>query len=105
MALDLITPEDIKNSFCNQYMASDQVTFRQRDETNGGKSGSQFYFSKDSRFLMKTLKESEKALLLKQLDAMVDYFCQTESSSLLSRIYGVFQLQLGRSRTIDFLLM
>ena len=38
-----------------------------------GKSGSFFFFSKDNRFLIKTLKKSEKLLFLSMIDDYIDH--------------------------------
>ena len=54
-----------------------------------GKSGSFFFFSKDRRFMIKTMFQDELELLMENL---VDYFKHLEENpeSLLARIYGVY---------------
>ena len=38
-----------------------------------GKSGSFFFFSKDNKFLIKTLKKQEKKLFLNMIDDYIDH--------------------------------
>lgn len=56
-----------------------------------GKSGSFFFFSKDNKFLIKTLKKSEKQLFLNMIDDYIDHIQNGES--LLARIYGIYSIE------------
>ena len=57
-----------------------------------GQSGSFFFFSKDKKLLIKTLRGSEKRVLLDMLDDLIAYHTNTYNESLLARIYGVFTI-------------
>jgi len=68
-----------------------------------GKSGSFFFFSKDRRFIIKTMFEAELDVFLYTLG---DYFRHLEQGdSLLARIYGVFQIRMKGIIPINFILM
>lgn len=54
-----------------------------------GSSGSFFFFSKDNRFLVKTMTDFEKDIILANLDAFHHHF-KSQPNSLIARIYGIF---------------
>jgi hypothetical protein len=62
-------------------------------------------FSKDNRFLVKTLKPTEKELLFEKLDDMVAHISSGSNKSILARIYGVFTLKTNVFSPVDFILM
>jgi 1-phosphatidylinositol-4-phosphate 5-kinase len=69
-----------------------------------GKSGSFFYFSRDYRFIIKTIRHSEHKFLLsilKQYHAHV----QENPHTLLSRFYGLHRVKLPHGRKIHFVIM
>ncbi|KAH7887141.1 SAICAR synthase-like protein [Phlebopus sp. FC_14] len=69
-----------------------------------GKSGSFFYFSRDYRFIIKTIRHSEHKFLLsilKQYHAHV----KNNPHTLLSRFYGLHRVKLPRGRKIHFVIM
>ncbi|KAI0063903.1 SAICAR synthase-like protein [Artomyces pyxidatus] len=69
-----------------------------------GKSGSFFYFSRDYRFIIKTIHYSEHKYLrsiLKQYHAHV----KANPHTLLSRFYGLHRVKLPRGRKIHFVIM
>ena len=70
-----------------------------------GQSGSFFFFSKDSKFLIKTMRGSEKKVLLNMLDDMVEHYNETENKSLLARIYGVFTIITNVFKKVDVIIM
>lgn len=90
MKLDNINHTDIKKSFCIQDMNQLLESFLVKDEQNGGRSGSLFYFSKDRRFLIKTLRGKEQQQILSSLEQLLNHYKNTERQSLLARIYAVF---------------
>ncbi|KAL4079671.1 hypothetical protein J3A83DRAFT_4086371 [Scleroderma citrinum] len=69
-----------------------------------GKSGSFFYFSRDYRFIIKTIRHSEHKFLLSVLK---DYHAHVKSNphTLLSRFYGLHRVKLPRGRKIHFVIM
>ncbi|GJJ15000.1 hypothetical protein Clacol_009271 [Clathrus columnatus] len=69
-----------------------------------GKSGSFFYFSRDYRFIIKTIHHSEHKFLLKILK---EYYSHVKSNpnTLLSRFYGLHRVKLPHGRKIHFVIM
>ena len=68
-----------------------------------GKSGSFFFFSKDNKFLIKTLKKQEKLLFFKIIDEYIDHIKNGES--LLARIYGIFSIKTELFKSLDIMVM
>ncbi|KAF9015748.1 hypothetical protein BDQ17DRAFT_1230304 [Cyathus striatus] len=69
-----------------------------------GKSGSFFYFSRDYRFIIKTIRHSEHKFLLKILK---EYYAHVKDNphTLLSRFYGLHRVKLPHGRKIHFVIM
>ena len=57
-----------------------------------GKSGSFFFFSRDKKFVIKTISKNEKNLLLSLLDNLIKHYEETDNESLIARIYGVSKI-------------
>lgn len=70
-----------------------------------GQSGSFFFHSKDKKFLIKTLRGSERSILLGMLDDFIEHLVVTEKKSLLARIYGVFTIKSNKYDDLDVLIM
>jgi len=70
MKLDSISPEDVMHSF--DLSLNRQAVFKAGQ--GAGRSGSFFFSSHDKRFIIKTLRGSEKKHLLSLIDHMVEYF-------------------------------
>jgi len=62
-----------------------------------GQSGEFFFFTNDSKFIIKTISNKELKLLLKILPKYVDHLKQNQSS-LLTRIYGLFSFKISYTR-------
>ena len=69
MKLDGIMPEDMMKSLSLEKNRN--MVFKAGE--GAGKSGSFFFFSHDNRFLIKTLKGSEKKKMLEILDHYIDH--------------------------------
>jgi 1-phosphatidylinositol-4-phosphate 5-kinase len=69
-----------------------------------GKSGSFFYFSRDYRFIIKTISHSEHKFLRSILKDYHEHV-QTNPHTLLSRFYGLHRVKLPRGRKIHFVIM
>ncbi|TKY89940.1 hypothetical protein EX895_001238 [Sporisorium graminicola] len=69
-----------------------------------GKSGSFFYFSRDYRFIIKTIRHQEHKFLLRILK---DYHEHVKANphTLLSRFYGLHRVKLPHGRKIHFVIM
>lgn len=69
-----------------------------------GKSGSFFYFSRDYRFIIKTIRHNEHKFLLRILR---DYHMHIKLNphTLLSRFYGLHRVKLPGGKKIHFVIM
>jgi 1-phosphatidylinositol-4-phosphate 5-kinase len=70
-----------------------------------GLSGSFFFFSRDNRFLIKTLTRSERDLFLNMLDKYINHLEATHNESLLARIYGIFTIKTNFFHELDIMVM
>ncbi|WWC85436.1 uncharacterized protein L201_000299 [Kwoniella dendrophila CBS 6074] len=69
-----------------------------------GKSGSFFYFSRDYRFIIKTISHAEHKFLRSILKDYHEHI-KTNPHTLLSRFYGLHRVKLPRGRKIHFVIM
>jgi 1-phosphatidylinositol-4-phosphate 5-kinase len=69
-----------------------------------GKSGSFFFFSHDSKFMIKTLVDSELKLFL-DLEPKLATHHKAHPSSLIAKILGVFTVKSNRMGTVHIMLM
>ncbi|TCD61048.1 Phosphatidylinositol-4-phosphate 5-kinase [Steccherinum ochraceum] len=69
-----------------------------------GKSGSFFYFSRDYRFIIKTIHHNEHKFLRKILVRYYDHI-KSNPHTLLSRFYGLHRVKLPHGRKIHFVIM
>ena len=69
-----------------------------------GKSGSFFYFSRDYRFIIKTIRHSEHKFLRKILKQYHEHV-KANPHTLISRFYGLHRVKLPRGRKIHFVIM
>ena len=91
-----LDPADYLLSLTAQYILSELGS--------PGKSGSFFYFSRDYRFIIKTIRHSEHQFLrsiLKRYHAHV----RENPHTLLSRFYGLHRVKLPHGRKIHFVIM
>ena len=72
---------------------------------SGGKSGSFFFQTENKKFIIKTMSQSEKDILLKTLPDMVKYLIDVGSNSIISRNYGVFKIKCKGMNSIYIMLM
>ncbi|KAG5641740.1 hypothetical protein DXG03_004312, partial [Asterophora parasitica] len=91
-----LDPADYLLSLTSKYILSELGS--------PGKSGSFFYFSRDYRFIIKTIHHAEHAFLLKILP---QYYAHVQANphTLLSRFYGLHRVKLPRGRKIHFVIM
>ncbi|KAF5330151.1 hypothetical protein D9611_010588 [Ephemerocybe angulata] len=91
-----IDPADYLLSLTSKYILSELGS--------PGKSGSFFYFSRDYRFIIKTIRHAEHKFLLKILKQYYTHI-QENPHTLLSRFYGLHRVKLPRGRKIHFVIM
>ena len=59
-----------------------------------GASGSFFFFSRDKKFIVKTMTPKEKEFFLTKVARPYFAHMQSNQTSLLARIYGVFTVKI-----------
>ncbi|KAG6864334.1 hypothetical protein C0991_010366 [Blastosporella zonata] len=91
-----LDPADYLLSLTSKYILSELAS--------QGKSGSFFYFSRDYRFIIKTIHHAEHAYLLRILPAYYEHV-KANPHTLLSRFYGLHRVKLPRGRKIHFVIM
>lgn len=69
-----------------------------------GKSGSFFYFSRDYRFIIKTIRHNEQKFLMKILPAYYRHV-RANPHTLLSQFYGLHRVKLQGGRKVHFVIM
>lgn len=91
-----LDPADYLVSLTSKYIVSELGS--------PGKSGSFFYFSRDFRFIIKTIHHSEHKMLRKILK---DYYnhVQNNPNTLISQFYGLHRVKLPFGRKIHFVVM
>lgn len=86
------------------YLVSLTGEYKLNELLSPGKSGSFFYFSKDLRFIIKTIHNTEHKFLLKILK---EYYTHVKQNphTLISRFYGLHRVKLPHGRKIHFVVM
>lgn len=92
----LLDPADYLVSLTSKYILSELGS--------PGKSGSFFYFSRDYRFIIKTIHHNEHKFLRQILPLYYDHV-KTNPHTLLSRFYGLHRVKLPRGHKIHFVIM
>ncbi|KAL8695384.1 MAG: hypothetical protein Q9218_000143 [Villophora microphyllina] len=92
----MIDPADYLVSLTSKYILSELGS--------PGKSGSFFYFSRDYKYIIKTIHPAEHKLLRKILR---DYYAHIEKypNTLLSQFYGLHRVKIPYGRKIHFVVM
>lgn len=95
-ALFRLDPADYLMSLTGKYILSELGS--------PGKSGSFFYFSRDYRYIIKTIHHSEHKFLRKILK---DYYQHVENNpnTLLSQFYGLHRVKMPYGKKIHFVVM
>ncbi|GAA5813465.1 hypothetical protein MFLAVUS_006943 [Mucor flavus] len=87
---------DYMMSLTNKYILS--------EIGSPGKSGSFFYYSRDYRFIIKTIHHSEHKFMRKILKEYYEHV-SNNPNTLLCRFYGLHRIKLPRGRKIHFVIM
>lgn len=95
-ALFKLDPADYLMSLTSKYILSEL--------SSPGKSGSFFYFSRDFRFIIKTIHHSEHKMLRKILK---DYYNHVKENpnTLISQFYGLHRIKLPWGKKVHFIVM
>lgn len=91
-----LDPADYLMSLTSKYILSELGS--------PGKSGSFFYFSRDYKYIIKTIHHSEHKLLRKVLP---EYYRHVEKNpnTLISQFYGLHRVKMAYGRKIHFVVM
>lgn len=91
-----LDPADYLMSLTSKYILSELGS--------PGKSGSFFYFSRDYKYIIKTIHHAEHKLLRKILP---DYYRHIENNpnTLISQFYGLHRVKMAYGRKIHFVVM
>lgn len=68
-------------------------------------SGSFFMFSSDKKFIIKTIRGSEKKILLGILDDFINYLKRNNNVSLLAKVFGLFTIRTKQFVPVDFIVL
>lgn len=88
----------------SDYLVSLTAKYILSELGSPGKSGSFFYFSRDYRFIIKTLHAAEHTFLRRVLKQYHEHM-RTNPHSLLSRFYGLHRVKLPHGKKIHFVIM
>ncbi|RUS22827.1 hypothetical protein BC938DRAFT_475182 [Jimgerdemannia flammicorona] len=91
-----IDPADYLVSLTSKYLLSELGS--------PGKSGSFFYYSRDYRFIIKTIHHTEHKFMRKILRDYYEHVCNNPNT-LLCRFYGLHRVKLPHGKKIHFVVM
>ncbi len=91
-----LDPGDYLMSLTSKYILSELGS--------PGKSGSFFYFSRDYKYIIKTIHHSEHKVLRKILRSYYEHV-QTNPDTLLSQFYGLHRVKIPYGKKIHFVVM
>ena len=70
-----------------------------------GASGSFFFFSHDDKFIIKTMSTGERNKMLSMLEDYVSHIEETGNRSLITRIYGIFEIRTNYFEPVTLMIM
>ncbi|KAI9485326.1 MAG: hypothetical protein EXX96DRAFT_544735 [Benjaminiella poitrasii] len=88
----------------SDYMMSLTSKYILSEIGSPGKSGSFFYYSRDYRFIIKTIHHTEHKFMIKILKQYYEHVCNNPNT-LLCRFYGLHRIKMPRGRKIHFVVM
>ncbi|GAA5860483.1 hypothetical protein JCM1840_000271 [Sporobolomyces johnsonii] len=88
----------------SDYLVSLTAKYILSELGSPGKSGSFFYFSRDYRFIIKTIRHAEHKFLRSILKEYHEYVMKNPHT-LISRFYGLHRVKLPHGRKIHFVIM
>ncbi|PRP79762.1 hypothetical protein PROFUN_12624, partial [Planoprotostelium fungivorum] len=97
-----VDPGDYMVSLCNTV--DDSGTNALRILPTPGKSGSMFFFSQDTKYIIKTIPKSEAKLLRNLLPYYYQHVMQN-TNTLLPRFYGLHRVKSSRGAPVRLLIM
>lgn len=100
-AADGISSEQIMKSLCPNVNRSN--VFKAGEAS--GASGSFFFFSKDKRFVIKTMTKTEKHFFITRFAKPYFEHFERNPSSLLARIYGMYTVKMTGHSEIHLMML
>lgn len=88
----------------NPINNAEKITAEVDKEKTAGNSGSEILFTSDKRFLIKSMKAEEKALMIQIVADYVTHIVKNEKS-LIAKIYGIFSVSIERREPMYYLLL
>lgn len=93
------------DSICKSFDIYENLqTLKTNAGNEGGRSASFFYFSKDKKFLIKTISRGEKKILINKLLPDLHKHLMIYPGSILSKIIGVFSFKFPDNNKIRVML-
>lgn len=81
-----IVPKDFKDSFNIHY---NEEAIKKSGESGGGASGELFMFSRDNKFILKTITDREHKVFKEMISEYSEHFLN-HKDSMIGKIYGLF---------------
>ena len=94
-----------KESFLKSINLEDNIDSIFESGEGSGKSGSFFFFTKDKKYVIKTLRYDEKETLLEMIDDLYEHYKSTNNMSLITRIYGLFSIKTNFFDVVNIFIM
>jgi hypothetical protein len=89
-----------------QIFKSNQKSRLGLSQNDGGQSGSFFFFSEDSQYIIKTVTKRERQVLIKNLNKLVHHFKEFRfSTCYLAKVVGIFEIKLQGFSPVGVLVM
>jgi len=101
MYMDNINPQEVKKSLCPILNRDNLFKAGQ----GAGLSGSFFFFSKDNKFIIKTLRGDERKVLLGMLDDFIEYLEGNNNQTLIAKVYGCYTIETDTFSELDVIVM
>lgn len=94
-----------EHQLLQSFIPNKNMTGMYNFKTGGGKSPCFFFFSDNNMIMLKTLKGSEHEIIFEK-GFLLDYFkyILANPDTLLMKILGVFEMQIGQSEKMKFIL-
>ena len=100
MKLAKVLPSDILKSV--EIVINRESVFKAGQ--GAGKSGSFFFFSEDKKFIIKSMKKSERILLVSKLPRLIEHFNENPDS-LIAKVFALFSIKTKHYASMDFVVM
>ena len=101
MDLDNVTSKEVRDSLSLEDNRGQVFSAGE----GAGASGSFFFFSKDKKFIIKTLRGKEKDTVLNLVDSFILHLQKAKNKSFIAKIYGVFTIKTTMYAPLDFIVM